>query len=274
MYNEKLEALIEAALTDGVLTAKEKQVLYKKAQTLGVDLDEFEMVLNSRLAKVEKEEQKQANANAPKTSYRGERRTCPNCKALVGELDMRCPYCGYELTGAENSTYEKLNNRIDKIHEDFRRQQEIVLKESSYTLKDSDENVSNNAKHGLVKSENVAIANAIIATAIPNAKADLFEFATAMYANMVNPNIYKEVGSAYFSKYNEAILKIKLLFKNDPSFVEILAMESKAIEQYKKARKKQKKVGIKPSAKRALIIGTIFVSVYVILFLVLSLMGV
>lgn len=272
MYNEKLEALIEAALTDGVLTAKEKQVLYKKAQALGVDLDEFEMVLNSRLAKIEKEEQKQANANAPKTSYRGERRTCPNCKALVGELDMRCPYCGYELSGAENSTYEKLNNRIDKIHEDFRKQQEIVLKESSYTLGKADGDATDDAKHGLVKSENVAIANAIIATAIPSAKADLFEFATSMYANMVNLNIYKEVGSAYFSKYNEAILKIKLLFKNDPSFAEILAMESKAIQQYKKARKKQKKVGIKPSAKRAIIIVTGFVLFCVVLGLMSGMM--
>ena len=44
MYNEQLEQLIDAALADGVLTEKEKQVIIKKAQTLGVDLDEFEMV--------------------------------------------------------------------------------------------------------------------------------------------------------------------------------------------------------------------------------------
>ena len=35
MYNEKLEELIDAALADGVLTEKEKQVLFKKAQESG-----------------------------------------------------------------------------------------------------------------------------------------------------------------------------------------------------------------------------------------------
>lgn len=58
MYNEKIEELINAALTDGILTEKEKLVLYKQAEKEGIDLDEFEMVLNSRLAKIEKEEQK------------------------------------------------------------------------------------------------------------------------------------------------------------------------------------------------------------------------
>lgn len=57
MYNEELEQLITIALEDGVLTEKEKQVLYKKAQSLGIDRDEFEMVLNSRLAKARREKE-------------------------------------------------------------------------------------------------------------------------------------------------------------------------------------------------------------------------
>ena len=56
MYNEQLEELINAALEDGVLTEKEKQVLFKKAQSMGIDLDEFEMVLDARLVKLQKEE--------------------------------------------------------------------------------------------------------------------------------------------------------------------------------------------------------------------------
>ena len=49
MYNERLENLIDAALADGELTEKEKQILFKNAQVLGVDLDEFEMVLDLSL---------------------------------------------------------------------------------------------------------------------------------------------------------------------------------------------------------------------------------
>lgn len=60
MYDEKLETLITAALADGVLTDKEKQILFKKAEAMGIDRDEFELVLNGRLAKRKKEMEAQA----------------------------------------------------------------------------------------------------------------------------------------------------------------------------------------------------------------------
>lgn len=258
MYNEKLEALIEAALTDGVLTAKEKQVLYKKAQALGVDLDEFEMVLNSRLAKVEKEEQKQANANAPKTSYRGERRTCPNCKALVGELDMRCPYCGYELTGGVNLTTKTLQDKLEKITQEYDPQ-----------IKKAIEDMEPGNKVNLIKQKVENICQAITATTIPTTKADLFEFATTMQANMLNKNIYKAVGSAYFSKYEEAMLKIKALFTNDPMFAELIALYDKKCEQFAKVNKSQKRIPI-----NIMIVIGVAAALFVVVFAILAACGV
>lgn len=44
MYNEKLEELIDAALADGVLTEKEKQVLFKKAQESGCYRSNFRLL--------------------------------------------------------------------------------------------------------------------------------------------------------------------------------------------------------------------------------------
>ena len=70
MYNEKIEALISAALADGKLTEKEKQVLFKKAQAEGIDLDEFEMVLDARLVELEKAEK--AATSAPKSNKLGD----------------------------------------------------------------------------------------------------------------------------------------------------------------------------------------------------------
>lgn len=64
MYNEKLEALITAALADGVLTDKEKEILFKKAESMGIDRDEFELVLDGRLAKRKKEMESQASQAA------------------------------------------------------------------------------------------------------------------------------------------------------------------------------------------------------------------
>lgn len=78
MYNEKLEALISAALADGVLTEKEKQVLLKKAEAMGIDLDEFEMVLEGRLAKCQKEKAEKEPQPAKPTQKK---------KAIPQELD-------------------------------------------------------------------------------------------------------------------------------------------------------------------------------------------
>ena len=83
MYNEKLEELIDAALADGVLTEKEKQVLFKKAQEMGIDLDEFEMVLDSRLVKIKKSEEEKAQSSAPKSNKLGDVKKCPACGAIV-----------------------------------------------------------------------------------------------------------------------------------------------------------------------------------------------
>ena len=56
-YNEELEQLIEIALTDGVLTEKKKEVIFKKAQALGIDLDELEMDLDARVYRLQQVQQ-------------------------------------------------------------------------------------------------------------------------------------------------------------------------------------------------------------------------
>jgi hypothetical protein len=49
MYPPELEDLMTYAIANGELTAKKKIILFKKAESLGIDLDEFEMVLDGRL---------------------------------------------------------------------------------------------------------------------------------------------------------------------------------------------------------------------------------
>ena len=95
MYNEQMESLISAALADGVLTEKEKQILFKKAESMGIDLDEFEMVLDARLVELKKKEAREAEQHelemekakaaqksAPKSNKYGDVRKCPACGAI------------------------------------------------------------------------------------------------------------------------------------------------------------------------------------------------
>ena len=123
MYDEKIEQLISAALADGVLTEKEKQILFKRAQDQGIDLDEFEMVLDARLyeaelAEIEKEK-KEKEQSAPKSDKYGDVRKCPACGAIVGAFKGFCPDCGYEFSNVDanlssRKLYDALSQASDK----------------------------------------------------------------------------------------------------------------------------------------------------------------
>jgi len=49
MINPELEKLIETAFSDGKITEREIEILKKKAEQLGVDLDEFELYLENKI---------------------------------------------------------------------------------------------------------------------------------------------------------------------------------------------------------------------------------
>ena len=179
MYNEKLEALITAALADGVLTDKEKNLLFKKAEAMGIDRDEFELVLEGRLAKRKKEMEAQAPQAAKPAKKEGaipqelddlikeyltdgiisakERqvllnkaqelglnvdevdlyidaqqqkadqsvaaavskrrgKTCPYCGESIPELTDKCPYCGKNITPEAS---EELEEMLFDLQESF-----------------------------------------------------------------------------------------------------------------------------------------------------------
>ena len=89
MYNEESENLIDDALADGELTEKEKQILFKKAQSFGIDLDEFEMVLNARLMKLKK--MPNPASTLPHKNKMGDVKKCPACGAMVQSYQSICP---------------------------------------------------------------------------------------------------------------------------------------------------------------------------------------
>ena len=111
MYNEQLEKLIEMALLDGELTEKEKQLLFKKAESFGVDLDEFEMVLDAKLFERQQATKSAAASSAPaapKSDKFGDIRKCPSCGAIVQSFSAKCVDCGHEFSNIEaNASIQK-----------------------------------------------------------------------------------------------------------------------------------------------------------------------
>lgn len=242
MYNEKIEGLIKAALADGVLTEKEKQVLFKRAQEQGIDLDEFEMVLDARLVELEKEEKEKAEKSAPKSNKFGDVRKCPACGALIPALTGACTQCGYEFTGIEaSSSAQLLAKKLEEIQEDYNKKINEAKEQEGTSIED--------VQWGINKQKILALSQAIKNFTIPNTKADLFEFITAMQAQMTSKYISKLEGEAYVTKYKEAIIKSKLLCANDPMFAGIISEYENVLAEYKKVRGKQKAYVLKPSTK-------------------------
>jgi hypothetical protein len=114
MYNEQLEQLIEMALMDGELTEKEKQILFKKAESFGIDLDEFEMVLQAKL--FDKQKSNKPVSAAPKSDKLGDIRKCPACGAIAETFATKCSDCGTEFRNIEASqNIIKFFEKLDEI---------------------------------------------------------------------------------------------------------------------------------------------------------------
>lgn len=211
MYDEKIEALIKAALADGVLTEKEKQVLFKRAQEAGIDLDEFEMVLDARLVELQKEEKEKAEKSAPKSTKYGDVRKCPVCGGLVPALAISCAECGYEFSGVgASSSAQELSKKIAEI-------KEAASKRKTRTRSINDAFLGNN----IDLDADEQINSLVKSFPIPNSKNDLFD----LILFLKNQELYEQ-------KYKECINRAKLLYPKD-------AMFSQLIDQDKRDKKKK-----------------------------------
>lgn len=139
MLKPELEQLIEFALIDGELTEKERSVLMHKAQEVGMDLDEFEMILDAKLHEA-KRNVTAATPVAKQISKHGEVRKCPACGAMVSAFTTKCSECGFEFNNVEavksaNILFEKLQSlEMEKArelaaHEDAKNKQLQALSE-------------------------------------------------------------------------------------------------------------------------------------------------
>ncbi len=115
MYNDKIEKLIALALADGELTEKEKQILFKKAEIDGIDLDEFEMVLEARLFEKTNHKTPEPIA-APKSDKLGDVKKCPACGAIAESFATKCSDCGAEFRNIEVSgSIIRFFEKLDEI---------------------------------------------------------------------------------------------------------------------------------------------------------------
>ena len=121
---EEVDALIQEYLTDGVLTDKERQVILRKAEGMGLNRDEIDLYLDAQVQKID-----QATDAAVR---RQKGKTCPYCGAPIPQLTDKCPECGQYITPeASDELKEIIDNLEDalvdlKSGKDFAKSKAVV----------------------------------------------------------------------------------------------------------------------------------------------------
>ena len=176
MYSPQLEKLIAFAMADGELSEKEKQILFKKAEAEGIDLDEFEMVLEAKMHQSKPTIiDKQVVEVAPKSDKFGDIKKCPSCGAIAQSLTTRCADCGSDFRNIESMSsikeffkdYQTIEDRIKIIE---RKQSTGFLSSLESKVDDS---VERYAAALFTKKQEF-----IMHFPIPNSKEDILEFLT------------------------------------------------------------------------------------------------
>ncbi|MDB0062686.1 hypothetical protein N9F27_01165 [Crocinitomicaceae bacterium] len=235
MYNEQIENLINLALADGELTEKEKQILFKKAEVAGIDLDEFEMVLDAKLFQKQQTVKAAApSVAAPKSDKFGDVKKCPACGALSQSFQTKCSDCGHEFSNVDaNISIQKLFTMLNAC-ENERKDEEMSVGGAiggmfaqAYGLGGGDK--------VLQKKKSI-----ISGFPIPNTKDDILEFLSTAIPNArqkgnfmtkqhPDNKSHNDLATTWFSKCEQIVMKARFSMKEDKKTLEEINAYAKEI---------------------------------------------
>lgn len=232
LYSPQMEKLIEMAVADGELTEKEKQVLFKRAEAEGIDLDELEMVVEARLHQVNQKNNVQnqplSTSSNTNTNKYGDVKKCPVCGAMIESFTTCCPDCGYEFRNIESSSSVKVF---------FKKMEEI---ENANISEGAFDKFSSMAGWGLdkkTKQKSTLISN----FPIPTTKEDILEF-LMMAVPLAKPISFSQKMKGQCSpemvalqpvwkrKCENIIMKAKFSMREDKKTLEMIAEYAKELK--------------------------------------------
>ena len=100
-----LDDLIKEYLTDGIISEKERAVLLKKAEELGIDKDEMDLYIDAQQQKTDQA------VDAATNKRRG--KTCPFCGGSIPALTDKCPHCGASITPEASAELQEILNQLE-----------------------------------------------------------------------------------------------------------------------------------------------------------------
>jgi hypothetical protein len=216
-----LENLMNIALADGEVSEKKRAIILRKAEALGEDKDEVEMILEGKLAQLKKQ------AKSSQESA-GNIIKCPQCKADIPSFTTKCEFCGHEFRNMG------VSNSVTKFFEKLE-QLELTRSDDIKTGGFLSNNIFTKVLSGdaLVSDRIAKQKSELISTfPVPNTKEDIFEFlalavpraknikskASEMWSGKQNES-EKTIAIAFKNKCEQIIMKAKFTFKDNPDIL-------------------------------------------------------
>lgn len=207
----ELENLIKIALADGVITEKEKSIILRKAEVLGEDRDEVEMIIEGKIAELSRVSSEKQSSSAKE----GGLKKCPSCGSPVKAFKISCEFCGHEFRESKALTSKQ------KLHEELVNAEK---EERSRSLSWSEKLDAENVYQRNVDSRKASIVSSF---PLPNNKEDILEFFNWSIQESIKTGGVQDQGTlrkAWKSKALELKTKIALELKDD-SHAQILIKE-------------------------------------------------
>lgn len=226
--NVEIERLIKFAVADGLITDKERSIILRKAETLGEDKDEVELILDGELALLNSD-QKDNQPTQQKSNKEGVLKKCPSCGAPVQTFRTKCSECDHEFRNIES---EK------SIQELFSILQLIETEENNRPRRSLNARLVGDQYE---KAEAITRrqAQTISSFPFPNSKQSILEFlAMALPQTKVRVPLIRTdpfdkhkytLKKAWLSKCEQIIIKARFVFQDDKGTLEKIESYSKQL---------------------------------------------
>lgn len=229
----ELSMLIDSAIIDGEITDTSRETLHKRAMREGIEPDELDLIINSRIAKSKptqtpptQQQQPPAPPAMPKmhSNKHGEIKKCPNCGAPIAAFSVHCEMCGHEFTNVEAST--NISILFEKLQElDNQQSQQLIQRGKtgrvfgSITRSLTSIDLDSPIKEDFLNKK----INIIKTFPIGNSKSEILEFLSMAAPLGARKSIFyneeenqAELRKAWRDKCVQVIIRARMLLKNDP----------------------------------------------------------
>jgi hypothetical protein len=215
MYPEELEKLVEFALVDGNVSNSERQILIKKAISLGIDKAEFEMVLDAKIFKLNQSKSQQTSEDTSSTK-------CENCQSPLDSFTTTCSYCGYDIIQKKSThSIQRLFELLNEAENQRRPDSDNPFSAIGKFYADAFSQFSGPSKVDRKKMEIIA------SFPIPTTKTDILEFLALSLPkarsvgnfftrNTPENKAHNQFVQVWKNKCEQIVLKAKFAMKDDP----------------------------------------------------------